>query len=169
MTFSNRKNILRRAKKNIEDKRQEELEKLLIERDFLTTMEETEGDFSTEIATINAKIHQISVENYEWSQSVSSKKKKRIEWDQNFSRGSLRTSKRKKINWEVAQGVVDSRKSIKKNNKLWLVEGALVVHKDNRDCPMIVIDVGDGNHTRVLNGGDVQHYRTLSLRPALND
>jgi hypothetical protein len=170
VTFSNRKNILRRAKKNIEDTRQEELEKLLIERDsFLVKMEQSEDDFRTEIATINAKIQQISIENYEWNLSKSNKKKKSIEWDKNFSRGQMRSTKRKKIDWEVAQGVIDTRKSIRKNNTLWLDEGSLVVHKDKRDCPMIVIDIGDGRYTRVLNGGEVQHYRTLSLRPALSD
>ena len=169
--MQNRKQVLSQAKYAINNELWEELNNLLDQRKKVLEeiTKQTSSCLEERLDMLDAKINASHKKIHEWNLSKSAKRKKRIEWSQNVSKNSVKSSKQKKINWKVAQEVIDTRSTVRKNNNLWLSEGTLVVHKDRRDCPMIVIDTDNRGYTRVLCGGEVQLYRTLSLRPALSE
>lgn len=175
--IENRKQNLISAKKSIQDELYGRLDQLLAEKEELIDRmdkEEAKVPLTEDLGVVLSKIDDQHRKISEWNLSRKSKARKSIEWIDERTKKETRLSAkpRKKINWEVASEVSSQNKSIKKNNSSWLEEGVMVVHKDDRKClnPMMVIDVyNEGEYSRVLRGGDVAVFRSLSLRPYDDD
>jgi hypothetical protein len=178
MTFSNRKNILSEAKETIHQELNEKLCFLVENRNRLQqtidTCENEGSEDSKEIIEslnkLNSQIESAAKNLTDWQSSKRIKKKKQIEWKSEKARDTTRNSRPKKeINWDAADKVRVKNKSLTKNNRSWLDEGSLVVHKDNRDHFLMVITINDNGSTTLLDDGVVRHVRTLALRPALDE
>lgn len=171
----NRKQVLSHAKESIKNELWGELDELLSQRK--ETLEEIEKETSSfleeRLAILDAKIDASHKKIQDWNLSKRRKKKKSIQWTDDRARDEIRFSKpTRQINWEAASEVSDTNRSTRKNNSNWLIEGTMVVHKNDlkKENPMMVVELtNDGKTAHVLFDGDVRSYRSLSLRPIFDD
>ena len=170
----NRKQVISQAKESIKNELWGELDDLLSQRK--ETLEEIEKETSSfleeRLAILDAKIEASHKKIQEWNMSKGRKKKKSIQWTDDRTRDEVRFSKpSKKINWEAAAEVSDANRSIRKNNRSWLSEGTMVVHRSDttKKEPMIVVDISDSGLVSALKEGELVRFRSLSLRPAFED
>lgn len=171
----NRKQVLNQAKESIKNELWEELDDLLTQRkEVLEEIEkETSSWLEERLSILDAKIDASHSKIQDWNLSKGRKKKKSIQWTDDRTRDEIRFSRpSKQINWEAASEVSDANRSTRKNNSSWLIEGTMVVHKNDlkKENPMMVVELSnEGKTAHVLFDGDVRRYRSLSLRPVFDD
>jgi len=172
--FLNRKQVISEAKESIKNDLWEVLNDFLDQR--MKVSEEIEKETSPwleeRLSILDAKIIASQKKIQEWNMSKGRKKKKSIQWIDDRTRDEVRFSKpSKQINWEAAAEVSDTNRSIRKNNRSWLSEGTMVVHRSDtmKKEPMIVVDISDSGLVSALKEGDLVRFRSLSLRPAFED
>ena len=126
--------------------------------------EECSGDDKKDLDRLEkarAKVDEAYQKIDDWKQSPRAKKKKSVTWSSDYE--SSKRPTRQIVKTAAYNDFKASSPASSRPVATWLEEGSLVCKKGQKKA-MIVLSVNKGS-SELLNGGNVEWHRNLSLRP----
>jgi len=161
-----KKHVLNAAKQKISnelmanyEKSVNELNKLLAE---CSEDGDTPPDLLDEIELSRKKVDEAHQKISDWKQKPRVKKKKAVTWSSDYEASNR--PQRRVIKTEAYRDFKAASPATKLPVATWLEEGSLVCKRKQPGKAMIVLSVSKGS-SELLNDGNVEWHRNLSLRP----